>query len=133
MQQRNVMKTRPLTAIATVLLFALISQHTDAASGTAFTYQGRLANGTNAAGGIYDLQFTIYDSAASGNAVPGPITNSATSRSNGLFTVALDFGAVFDASPRGIEPATRRNGTAPFQGLVPRRSEFAAPHAITAP
>ncbi len=133
MQHPNVMKTRPLTAIATVLLFALISQHTDAASGTAFTYQGRLANGTNAAGGIYDLQFTIYDSAASGNAVAGPITNSATSLSNGLFTVALDFGAVFDGSPRWIEAAIRTNGAPAFTVLAPRQAVTATPYAIYAP
>ena len=30
------------------------------AQGTAFTYQGRLNDGVNPAGGIYDLRFTIY-------------------------------------------------------------------------
>jgi len=30
--------------------------------------------------------------------------------SNGLFTVTLDFGAVFDGSPRWIEAAVRTNG-----------------------
>src|SRR6266404_6023472 len=92
-QQGNVMKTKGLTAITAAIFLVLISKRADAAPATAFTYQGRLASGTNAASGIYDLRFTIYDSAANGNAVAGPITNSGTSLSNGLFTVALDFGA----------------------------------------
>ena len=66
------------------------------AQGTAFTYQGRLNDGVNLATGIYDLKFTIYDAGASGNIVAGPLTNSATAVSNGLFTVTLDFGSVFD-------------------------------------
>ena len=34
--------------------------------GTAFTYQGRLADGGNAASGNYDLRFAICDSASDG-------------------------------------------------------------------
>jgi hypothetical protein len=35
-----------------------------ASFGTAFTYQGRLQDGTNAANGIYDLQFTTQSAEA---------------------------------------------------------------------
>ncbi len=31
------------------------------AQGTAFTYQGRLQDGANAASGTYDLKFTLFD------------------------------------------------------------------------
>ena len=61
------------------------------AQGTGFTYQGRLIDGTNAANGSYDLSFTLYDSATSGNAL-GSVTNYATPVSNGLFFATLDFG-----------------------------------------
>jgi hypothetical protein len=43
--------------------------------GSAFPYQGRLADGTNAASGTYDLTFTLYDDASGGTAVAGPIRN----------------------------------------------------------
>lgn len=44
------------------------------AQGTAFTYQGRLNSGGNAANGVYDFPFTIYDDdttdTAQGSIVP---------------------------------------------------------------
>ena len=63
------------------------------AQGTAFTYQGRLNNGANLAGGSYDLTFTLFATNASGVAIAGPVTNSATAISNGLFTTMIDFGS----------------------------------------
>src|SRR5512139_1162631 len=39
------------------------------AQGTAFTYQGRLAEGGQSANGSYDLRFALYDAATSGSAV----------------------------------------------------------------
>ena len=77
------------------MLFALLSTIncplSTLSQGSAFTYQGRLNDGGSPAGGIYDLRFTIYDSLASGTGVAGPLTNSATGVTNGLFTVTLDF------------------------------------------
>src|ERR1041385_3712724 len=63
------------------------------AQGTAFTYQGRLNDGSGIANGAYDLRFTLYDALSAGSVVAGPLTNSATGVTNGLFLVTLDFGA----------------------------------------
>src|ERR1035438_3191293 len=64
------------------------------AQGSAFSYQGRLNDHTNPANGIYDLRFTVYDSAnPPGNLIAGPMTNAATRVANGLFSATLDFGA----------------------------------------
>ena len=73
------------------------------AQGTAFTYQGRLNDGGNPANGNYDLRFTIYDSTnIPGVVIAGPLTNSATAVSNGLFTANLDYGPAFSpARPAG--------------------------------
>src|SRR5262245_37621010 len=80
------------------------------AQGTAFTYQGRLTDGANAANGSYDLRFTLYDAVTNGAAVAGPLTNTPTSVSNGLFTVTLDFGAgVFTGADRWLEIGARTN------------------------
>ena len=53
--------------------------------------QGRLNDGANPANGSYDLTFGLFGLSSGGSAVAGPVTNSATPMSNGLFTVTLDF------------------------------------------
>ena len=100
--------------------------------GTAFTYQGKLASGTNAANGSYDLKFTLYDALSSGSVVAGPLTNAATGVTNGLFTVALDFGAVFDGSARWLEIGVRTNGSGTFTTLAPRQALTPAPYSLFA-
>src|SRR5713101_563785 len=93
------------------------------AQDTAFTYQGRLNEGANPATGIYDLRFTIYDSTNNpGAVIAGPLINSATTVSNGLFTVMLDFGSgVFTGPGRWLEIAVRTNGGGAFTTLTPRQ------------
>jgi len=107
------------------------------AQGTAFTYQGRLNAGGNPTTGIYDLQFTLFDSLTgggpAGGIVAGPLTNSATGVTNGLFCVTLDFGSgVFTGPNRWLEIAARTNGTASFTTLAPRQQLTPAPYAIYA-
>jgi hypothetical protein len=104
------------------------------AQGTAFTYQGRLNDGANPAGGNYDLRFAIYDSTNSpGTIIAGPLTNSATGVTNGLFTVILDFGTnVFTGPGRWLEIGVRKNGPGAFTPLNPRQKLTATPYAIMA-
>jgi Chaperone of endosialidase len=104
------------------------------AQGTAFTYQGRLNDGASPANGNYDLRFTIYDSTNNpGIVIAGPLTNSSSSVSNGLFTATLDFGAgVFDGTPRFLEIAVRTNGGVAFAALAPRQALAPTPYAIFA-
>lgn len=101
--------------------------------GTMFTYQGRLGAGGAPANGIYDFQFTLYDSNSPGNVIAGPMTNVAVGVSNGLFTTALDFGNVFAGEGRSLEIGVRTNGdTGGFSILSPRQTISATPYAITA-
>src|SRR5258708_6523381 len=120
----------------TVALLAILNSQipTVQAQGTAFTYQGRLSDGANPASGIYDLRFTLYDSTNSpGVLIAGPLTNSAASVSNGLFTVSLDFGGgVFNGNPRWLEIGVRTNGGAAFINLVARQKITSSPYAIYA-
>jgi hypothetical protein len=114
------------------LLATLSAQLFAFAQGTAFTYQGRLNDGANSANGIFDLRFTIYDSTNQpGSIIGGPLTNSATMVSNGLFTVTMDFGAApFTASGRWLEIAVRTNTAQLFTILNPRQPITPAPYAI---
>ncbi len=121
-------------APALLLLSTLNSQiSTASAQGTAFTYQGRLSDGANPASGIYDLRFTIYDTGGGSGLVAGPVTNSPTGVTNGLFTVTLDFGAgVFTGAERWLDVGVRTNGGSAFTTLVPRQKLTPAPYAVFA-
>src|SRR5258705_10363042 len=75
-----------------LLLSTLNSQLSTAlAQGTAFTYQGRLADAGSPAGGTYDLTFSIWSAPSGPLQIDGTVTNAAVTVSNGLFTLALHF------------------------------------------
>ena len=118
-----------------VLLLATFNPQlsTAFAQGTAFTYQGRLNDGTNPASGTYDLRFAVYDTLAGAFTIAGPVTNSAVGVSNGLFTVTLDFGAsAFTGADRWLDIAVRTNGGGVFATLNPRQKITPTPYAVTA-
>lgn len=104
------------------------------AQGTAFVYQGQLNDGGAPANGRYDLQFTIYNSGSGPGAIAGPLTNSATAVSNGLFAVTLDFGpGVFTGPARWLDIGVRTNGSAgAFTILSARQPLTPTPYAIFA-
>jgi len=130
------MNTRftPLKRAALLLLLSIHSLQLSAgfAQGTAFTYQGRLNEGTAPAVGIYDLRFAVYDAASAGAQQGGTVTNTSTAISNGLFTITLDFGNQFPGANRWLEIAVRTNGAGAFVTLSPRQPLAPAPYAIFA-
>ena len=118
----------------TALLLAVITSSIPAAPlGTAFTYQGRLNSGTNPVTGNYDLKFALYNALTNGTLTGGPVTNSAVGVTNGLFTVALDFGNAFTGSALWLETSVRTNGSGAFALLSPRQALAPAPYAQYAP
>jgi len=103
------------------------------AQGTAFTYQGRLNAGGTPASGNYDLTFSLFNTNATGTPLVGPVTNSAVSISNGLFTVMIDFGSsVWNGQSNWLEIGVRTNGASGFTTLAPRQQVTPTPYAITA-
>jgi hypothetical protein len=125
--------SRPFIALA---LWAAVSGpvSTAFAQGTAFTYQGRLFDGTNAATGNYDLRFQLWNALTGGSTVTGFITNAPIAVSNGLFTTTLDFGAgVFTGPALWLHIGVRTNGSAGgYTALVPRQPLTPTPYAIFA-
>ena len=117
---------------ASLAIAALLIPSTLRAQGTAFTYQGRLDDGGSPARGIYDLRFSLYDLASGGAQQGNTITNTATTVSNGLFTVTLDFGNQFPGADRWLEVGVRTNGGGAFSTLSPRQQLTAAPYAVQA-
>jgi hypothetical protein len=81
------------TALA-LLVLSTLSLHLSAAraQGTPFLYRGHLIMGGSPANGTYDLAFSLCETIQGGAATAGPITNSATKVTDGLFFVTLDFG-----------------------------------------
>src|ERR1044071_3789976 len=77
---------------------------------TTFTYQGRLNSAGAPANGFYDLTFTLFDSVTGGAQQGNTVTNTATPVSNGLFTVALNFGNQFPGTARWLEIGAQTNG-----------------------
>ena len=117
--------------IALALLSTLNAQlSTVFAQGTAFTYQGRLTDGTNPANGHYDLRFAIYDAASAGARQGSLLTNSTTAVTNGLFAVTLDFGNQFPGAARWLEIAVRTNSNGAFTTLTPRQQITPTPYAV---
>jgi hypothetical protein len=124
--------TPPAWLMALALSTLILEPSTVTAQGTAFIYQGRLNDNGSPAGGLYDFQFTVCDAATNGNRVAGPLTNSATTVANGLFTVTLDFGPVFNGANYWLEIAVRTNGGGGFTALNPCQPLAPAPYAIYA-
>src|SRR5262249_45150928 len=104
--------------------------------GTAFTYHGRLTDGGGPATGNYDLNFSLSDSASRRALVgtPPTITLAPVAVSNGLFTVALDFGGLtFAGDGRWLEITVRTNGAvSPPTILAPRQPLTPSPYALFA-
>lgn len=98
---------------------------------TAFTYQGTLEDGGSPADGAYDLQFQLLD--GSDAPIGAPLTLDDVAVVDGVFTVALDFGAApFDGSPRRLRIGVRPGAGGAFVALVPPTDLRAIPYAQVA-
>lgn len=103
----------------------------EAPLGTNFTYQGRLTDGAALANGLYDFEFKLYDAASGGSQVGSPVTKEDVQVTDGLFTVQLDFGAVFTGTPRWLEVGVRPGAsTEAFTPLTPLQELTATPYAL---
>jgi hypothetical protein len=102
------------------------------AQSTAFTYQGRLTSNGAPANGFFDLTFSLWNAAAGPSQLGSTLTNNTVAVSNGVFTVALDFGNEFPGAGRWLEIGVRSNATGAFALLVPRQPVTSAPYAIKA-
>jgi hypothetical protein len=103
------------------------------AQGTAFTYQGQLQSNGSLASGTYNLQFSLYTNATGGTVVAGPVTNSAVSVTNGLFTATIDFGSeVWNGQTNWLQISVETNNATSFTALTPRQQFTPTPYAIFA-
>ncbi len=113
-------------AIALVMLLAL-------ACAQPFTYQGLLKEGGNPANGTYDFRFRLFDASAGGAQIGTDQFADDLNVQNGLFTTAIDFGAVWTGAERYLEIAVRPgSSTGGYQELAPRVKISLTPYAAYA-
>ena len=97
---------------------------------TSFTYQGRLTDGGAPASGTYDFQFSLYNALSSGTQVGSTVSKGGLTVTNGLFTVQLDFGNVFDGTALYLQVAVRPGGSSSsYTPLTPLQPLGATPYA----
>ena len=99
------------------------------AQGTAFTYQGTLKHLGVPANGPYDFRFSLWDAASGGTQIGSTIQRTMVNVQDGLFTVTLDFGNVWDGNPRFLQIAVRPANTGGYTTLSPRIPIMSAPYA----
>lgn len=108
---------------------------TSAAVGTGFVYQGYLADGSDAADGLYDFEFKLYDSAAAGAQVNSTVTVNDVAVNDGVFTADIDFGSsAFGGGARWLQIGVRPgNSGGAYTTLTPRQELAPAPYALALP
>lgn len=126
---------------AAYFLAALVAAAAPALAGpvtNAFTYAGQLADAGTPANGAYDLRFRLYDAGSGGAQVGSVLCVDNVAVANGLFSVQLDFGAVYTGAQRFLEVDVRLDSGANcstsvgFTTLGPRQELTASPHAAHA-
>jgi hypothetical protein len=129
---RNGIKIHHLPLFVALALVVSLSRTWADPIGTMFTYQGQLRTTNGPLTGLYDFRFTLY-STDQGQGFLGQQLAPGVGVTNGLFSVPLDFGAVFQGQRTWMEIAVRPNGStinhvvlSPLQELTP------TPYAIFA-
>ena len=113
----------------------IVASASAAQLGTSISFQGQLKNAGAAVNDTCDMDFDLWD-AGTGGAMVGSISLGAVDVSDGLFDVALDFGAgVFVGDARWLEIAVECTGdagptTLPLPGHEPSPWEH---HALPRP
>lgn len=98
-----------------------------------FTYQGQLKVDGAPANGLYDFEFRLFDLADAGAPQGAMVPKNDVLVENGLVTVDLDFGSVFDGNRRWLEVRVRDGAsTGAYTPLTPRQELTAAPYALYA-
>jgi hypothetical protein len=127
------MKTKQFLALVVSLCALHSAISTSQAQGTAFTYQGSLNANAVPANGFFDFEFSLYTNAiGTGNQVGSTLTQTNIGVTNGLFTIALDFGDVFTGDATWLAMSVRSNGAGAFTALTPLQEITPAPYAVFA-
>ena len=85
------------------------------------------------ANGVYDFQFALFDDESAGTRWVRPSPKADVTVTDGLFTVELDFGSVFDGTALWLEIGVRPGSdTGAYTTLSPRQPLTPTPYALYA-
>lgn len=101
------------------------------AEGTEFTYQGLLKDASIPANGTYEFEFRLFNASSLGSQVGPLVTKTPVNVSNGIFTVALDFGQVYNSIDLWLEIKVRPVGGGSYTTLNPRTKVTGAPSSLS--
>jgi len=122
-----------LKKILSIWGLILLSAAVVSAQTSAFSYQGRLTDGSSAANSPYDMEFALYDAVSGGNQVGATLTQTSVNVSQGIFTVTLDFGAdAFTGPKRYLEIRVKKTTDTVYTTLTPRQFITSAPYSVFA-
>lgn len=128
--------TRTAIRMGMFLLVAVFAANSAAGQDTAFTYQGRLEDGSVPANNEHAFIVRMFDDATAGTQIGPTICEDAVEVVNGLFTLTLDFGAQFNSNQRFLDIRVLPGGncaiTNGFIQLAPRQPITATPRAVHA-
>lgn len=100
---------------------------------TAFTYQGKLADGGTPATAQYDFTFKLYDSVSGGTQIGSAVAVDDLQVTAGIFTVNLNFGSspFTSEAARYLEIAVRPGASSgAYTPLVPRQPITSSPYSV---
>jgi hypothetical protein len=121
--------------LVTYLTVAILSTLAGAAGavsvGTAFLYQGSLADNGSQASGPYDFRFTLFDAANAGVQIGATQILNDVPVGNGVFSVSLDFGnLVFIGEARWLQIEVRQGSSTGTYTTLPRQRLMGTPYAL---
>ncbi|MCA9757064.1 MAG: hypothetical protein KDA27_14765 [Candidatus Eisenbacteria bacterium] len=123
-----------LVSLLSLLFFATVVA-AQTPQGTGLTYQGRLDKSGSPFDGTAHLRFRLFEDDLATTQVGGDVVLFDVPLAAGLFSVDLDFGAVFDGYARWIEVAVITDGDADWNPLPlqPLQSAPYAAYALSGP
>ena len=125
------MKTRLIILIGVAVVLSL--DRGVYGQGSGFTYQGRLNSGGNPASGNYDFRFKLFVDSYGNTQAGSTVLTNGIPVTNGLLTVAIDFGAgMFTGTSYWLEVGVRTNGASSYTSLAPLQPLTPSPYAIFA-
>jgi parallel beta-helix repeat protein len=121
------------TKLVLLLLLFFLSFPGFAQPGTAFTYQGRLADGSTPIEIAVDLRFSLYDAANNGAQIGSSLEFLNTAYDGGIVQLDLDFGAgAFNGDPRWLNIELANPTGDSYTTLTPRIQILPTPYSIYA-
>ena len=98
---------------------------------TSWTYQGQLRRSSAVYNGTCNFQFNLWNIALGGNQQGNTLSINGVNVANGLFTVVLDFGDLFNGDALWLATSVQCTGDSGFTPLEPRQPLTAAPYALS--